>query len=117
VDGLVASGAGAELVGSVRRYDEDLAGPADDLLLADGEGGIPAPDDERLGVRVLVQARADTLLGGGLEDQRDAGPTGEELVDLRPVLAVLPPVGAVDHGSAGVRDLGHHRSPLRFLPP
>jgi hypothetical protein len=41
-------------VWSLGRYDEDLAGPADDLLGSDRERGRTTPDDERLGVRMQV---------------------------------------------------------------
>jgi hypothetical protein len=117
VDSLVATGPGGELVRSFRRYDEDLAGPADDLFGADGEGGRTAPDDERLGVRVQMQPWADALLGGGLEDDRDARPARQQLVVLGPVLAVIPPIAASDDGCPGVRDLAHNLSPLHRPPP
>src|SRR5690606_11010170 len=95
----------AELVRRIGRYDHDLTGSSDDLVLADRKQCAPAPDDERLRVRMLVQPRTLTGSVGTFLNDRDSCGVRLPFEILRPLLAILPPVVAVDDVCAGRQGL------------
>ena len=60
-----------ERVGHIRRRDDHIAGASLDPVVADGEGRLPLLDDERLGVRMAMEARP--LAGFRVEKENETG--------------------------------------------
>jgi hypothetical protein len=76
--------------------DEDLSCASPLLSRADGEHRPATPNNESLGVRMLVQPRPDATLCRRLENDRDVGLAWKLIVVLGPVFAVVATVGTID---------------------
>ena len=96
MDGFVTIRSRRELVRGISRYNKNLSGMPPELFRSHREGCPTAPDDERLGVRVLVQPWPDSGLGRRLQNDRNIGATRQLLVVLSPVLAILTAIGAIN---------------------
>jgi hypothetical protein len=96
VHGFVPYGSGREPVRRVGWYHQDLPGKGLVAIGADGEHRGAPPDDEGLGIRMLVQARTDAFLGRRLDDDRDVSVSRQLVVVRGPLVAAGPTVGAID---------------------
>ena len=96
MDAFVAVRSRRELVRGISGYNKNLSSMALDLFRSHPKACPTAPDDERFGVRVLVQPRPDSGLSRRLQNDRNVGATRQLLVVLSPVLAVLAAIGAIN---------------------
>src|SRR5215217_1411211 len=63
MDAFITIRTGGELVRRVSGYYQNLSGMSPNLFRTHRKGGPTAPNDERFGVRVLVQPWPDASLG------------------------------------------------------
>src|SRR4029453_10069702 len=83
-------------MGRFSRHDQNLSGMTSKLFRAHRKSCPTTPDDERSGVRVLVQPWPYASLVRRLQDDRDVGAARQLFIVLSPVLAIFTAIGAIN---------------------